>query len=440
MAIMETLKAAQGGAALAELGRTFGLDARQAEAVVAAVVPELTRKVERNTLSRGGLADLVQALGQGHHREYLRNPALYRNPSAVNDGNGILDHLVGGKDGSRAIADRAARASGVDAGVIRQMLPVVAGMTMGGLSQEVQGAFGDILARMGLPMPDQGQMGERQTGGGNRMGIPDVSQLPGGDTGAGLPIGNDLPPQQRQSERPRGGQSGGWGQDRAPRYGQADQDQDPIQDPAQDLGRGMWGGQTQPQSRGRPMGDAGMQGRGVRTTPGGGLEMPDSMPSDSDQGYGRSAPRGGGSPFPFPQGGGGDNPYGDLADILRKGLGLPGGNGGPVIARGPGRTSGQEQGPQGGGMPFPMPGGAQGGGQGGQGLPFPMPGGQQGGGMQIPGGAIGGGLLWQIIRSVLGGASGGFQSKGIMGWIIKAVVMRYGWTILKTVLGRGLGR
>jgi hypothetical protein len=126
MAIIDTLKAAQGGAALAELGKAFGLDARQAETVVSAIVPELTRKVERNTLSRGGLADLVQALGQGHHREYLRNPALYRHSGAIEDGKGILDHLVGGKDGSRGIADRAARASGVDAAVIREMLPVVA--------------------------------------------------------------------------------------------------------------------------------------------------------------------------------------------------------------------------------------------------------------------------------------------------------------------------
>ena len=57
------------------------------------------------------------------------------------------------------------------------MLPVVAGMTMGGLSREMQGAFGDILGRMGLPVPDERQMGGGGVGG--RLGIPDVSQLPG---------------------------------------------------------------------------------------------------------------------------------------------------------------------------------------------------------------------------------------------------------------------
>ena len=114
MAIFDTLKQAQGGQALAELGKANGISAAQAGAVVAAVLPELTRAVERNTLSRGGLADFVQALGQGHHRAYLNNPALYKHPGAVADGNAILDHLVGSKDASRGIADRAARTTGVD--------------------------------------------------------------------------------------------------------------------------------------------------------------------------------------------------------------------------------------------------------------------------------------------------------------------------------------
>ena len=364
MAILDTLRAAQGGRALAELGKANGISPQQAGAVVAAVLPELTQAFERNTLSRGGLADLVQALGQGHHRAYLDTPALYKHPGAVADGNAILEHLVGSKDASRGIADRAAQTTGVDSAIIRGMLPVVAGMTMGGLSKEVQGAFGDILGRMGLPMPDSGGMG----GGG--LGIPDVSRLPGGSGGAGLPMGNH-PPQERLPGNPGG--TGGWG------------------------------------------------GGDVRSGSGGGLEMPDRVPQSGDPGGWDRGGRGRGSTFPFPlPQGGGDNPYGDLSDILRRGLGLPGGSGGPVIVRVPG--GGQMGG--GGGLPFPMPGGGGGG----------------GGGIQLPGGAVGGGLLWNIVRSVLGGALGGFQSQGMMGWIIKAVVMRYGWSILRALLGRGFGR
>ena len=63
MAMMDVLRAAQDGAAMANLGQAFGLDQRDTLSVVAAVVPRLSEVFERNTLSRGGLADLVQALG-----------------------------------------------------------------------------------------------------------------------------------------------------------------------------------------------------------------------------------------------------------------------------------------------------------------------------------------------------------------------------------------
>jgi hypothetical protein len=84
----------------------------------------------------------------------------------------------------------------------------------------------------------------------------------------------------------------------------------------------------------------------------------------------------------------------------------------------------------GGRFPWPQSGGNQGGG-------LPMPQNGPGRGIELPGGNVGGSMLWNIVRQILGGALG-FQSKGIMGWIIRTVLMRYGWQILRTILGRGL--
>ena len=52
------------------------------------------------------------------------------------EGNGILGHLFGSKDLSRAVASQAAQATGIGQQVLQQMLPVIASMIMGGLFKQ----------------------------------------------------------------------------------------------------------------------------------------------------------------------------------------------------------------------------------------------------------------------------------------------------------------
>ena len=87
------------------------------------------------------------------------------------DGNGILGHLFGSKDLSRAVASQAAQATGIGQNVLQQMLPVIAAMLMGGLfkqstNQMQAGGFGasnplgEIIEQM---MRQGGGHGRRRT-------------------------------------------------------------------------------------------------------------------------------------------------------------------------------------------------------------------------------------------------------------------------------------
>jgi hypothetical protein len=324
MQVLDTLRGAQDGAAVANLARTFGITPRQAEAVLAAVVPQLSSAIDRNTLSRGGLADLVRALGQGHHEQVLDNPAYLGNAAVRADGEAVLGHILGSKDRSRSVAERAALSSGVSATLIKLMLPYIASWLMGGLSKQMKGGLGDILGR-----------------------------LPGG--GGGIP-GGQMP------ELPRMPGGGGIAMPRFPSPGE----------------------HAPPQS-GNPLPWPTTGGRMEETAP-------------------TTVPRGN-SPLPLPgdtfpgMPGDGRNPYGDLSDILRRGMGLPGG------------------GNQGGGIQIPVP----------------MPQGG-GGGTSLPGGAVGGGLLWRIVRGLLGNALG-FQGGGLMSWLFRMIVLKFGWSLLRRLLG-----
>jgi hypothetical protein len=53
-------------------------------------------------------------------------------------------------------------------------------------------------------------------------------------------------------------------------------------------------------------------------------------------------------------------------------------------------------------------------------------------------GGMGGGMLWNIVRSILGGAMGFNTGGGVMGWIIRTIVLRYGVSMIGSIIRRVL--
>lgn len=267
---------ALGSSGLDNLARSVGARPEQIQQALAVIVPRLSQGLERNTLSRGGLADLVEAIGDGHHEVYLQRPELLGSEAMRADGDAILGHILGSKDSSRSLASRAAAASGLSEAIVRQLLPIIAAILMGGLSKATKGGLGDILSK-----------------------IPGLSPGPAAPASrpASPPDRRPQPSMPEPSPRPRGGYAGG--------------------------------------------------------------DSPLPIPGDDIPGVGRRQP----------------NPYEDLSDVIRRG------------------------------------------------------------GAQVPGGGSLGGIVRDILGSVLG-----FKSKGIIGWIIQLIVIRWGWGLLQSILRRLLTR
>lgn len=124
------------GAGVAQLADSFGISGADAAKAIANLLPGLAGGVQKNIASPQGLEGLLQALDRGGHQQYLDRPETLTRPETVQDGNNILGHLLGSKDASRALAGQAAANTGIDVGILKQMLPIVAGMVMGGLSKQ----------------------------------------------------------------------------------------------------------------------------------------------------------------------------------------------------------------------------------------------------------------------------------------------------------------
>lgn len=146
MQLQDVLREPQTSAQIDALAKAFSIDRAEAEAVIAGVVPDVTRRLERLTLSRGGLADVVTLLGAAS----AAAPAI-GSPEGLRHGNAMLAQVLGSKDASRALAARAAASSGLGETLIKAMLPFIITMIMNALSRKASGGLGDILSK--LPQP-----------------------------------------------------------------------------------------------------------------------------------------------------------------------------------------------------------------------------------------------------------------------------------------------
>jgi hypothetical protein len=140
MNLLDSLLNAAGGGVVKEIARNLGLDEDQASEGVRQLTPALSRGISRNIKQPGGLDALLGALGGGNHQRYIDQPELLGQKETVDDGNGILGHILGSKDVSRNVAGHASQQSGIGSGTLKKMLPMVAAAAMGTLGQQASGS------------------------------------------------------------------------------------------------------------------------------------------------------------------------------------------------------------------------------------------------------------------------------------------------------------
>jgi hypothetical protein len=266
---------AQNGAGMQALAQQYGLSMQQTQAAVQALLPAFSQGLQRNTADPYGMGAFMTAMASGQHARYFEDATRAFSPQGIDEGNGILSHLFGSKDLSRAVAAQAAQATGLSQQVLQQMLPAMASMMMGGLFNQTNNQ-----------MRAAGGFGG---GGNNPLGqIIEEMMRQGG-----------VAPQQRQAPQP------------APNpYGE-----NPLGKVLQDMfGGGAQQPQSQPQQAPNPYGENPL-GKVLQDMFGGGApQQPQSRPQ----------PQQTQSPY-------GDNPLGKIfEEMLRQGGGgLPGGQPAP---------------------------------------------------------------------------------------------------------------
>jgi len=116
---------------ISEFANNFGVNESQAKDAISSLAKSLTRGLGANSQDVKGLDSLMDALESGNHSRYVDEPSILGRKETEQEGNDILGHIFGNKDVSRHVAKRASKETGLGAGLLKKMLPVVATMVMG---------------------------------------------------------------------------------------------------------------------------------------------------------------------------------------------------------------------------------------------------------------------------------------------------------------------
>ena len=162
---------------LESMAKDLGIPPAMAKQGADALLPAILGGFKKQAQSGGieGLGGLLGQLGGGG----LLDSVLGSQPTPVQQGNDVLGEIFGSKDVSRTVAGQAATKTGIDPGLLKKMLPILAMMVAGYMAKQGGpsqggGGLGDLIG---------GALGGGAGGSGGLGGM--LGNILGGAVGGG---------------------------------------------------------------------------------------------------------------------------------------------------------------------------------------------------------------------------------------------------------------
>ncbi|UZF92484.1 DUF937 domain-containing protein [Bosea sp. NBC_00550] len=156
--LFDIMQSAQNGQAMQNLARQYGLNMQQTQAALDALLPAFSMGLQRQTHDPYAFGSLAQMMTASPYARFFEAAGGGIPSGAQTAGNNVLSQLFGSPEVSQAIAVQAAATSGVSQAILKQMLPIIASMLMGGLfkstsNQGLGGILGQFAEMMRGQMP-----------------------------------------------------------------------------------------------------------------------------------------------------------------------------------------------------------------------------------------------------------------------------------------------
>jgi hypothetical protein len=139
MAAADLINILQQTGGIAAIANQLGIPPQMAEAGAGALLPAIVggfnKQADPQAGAAGGLGSLINILGSLGGAGLATN-VLGPEPTDVNKGNDVLGQIFGTKEVSRTVADHASGQTGIDPSILKKMLPLLAMLVAGYLSQQ----------------------------------------------------------------------------------------------------------------------------------------------------------------------------------------------------------------------------------------------------------------------------------------------------------------
>ena len=131
--LLEMLAGQLGGDTTAQISRQLGSDQAATGKAISAALPVLMGALARNASQKQGAESLAGALARDHDGSILDNLSGFLQKPETGAGEGILGHVLGSK--RVAVEQQLGQQTGLDAGSIGKLLPILAPIVMGALGR-----------------------------------------------------------------------------------------------------------------------------------------------------------------------------------------------------------------------------------------------------------------------------------------------------------------
>lgn len=137
MDILQTVLGAQNGDVVKQLSQALGIDETHLKSAIQSLLPALVAGLQQRMADPQGLESLLRALSNAPAEPNLKTTNTTSRQTVVKEGNTLLGEILGNKDVSRAVAGRAASRTGIDTGILKILLPLLAVFLVSTLTKQL---------------------------------------------------------------------------------------------------------------------------------------------------------------------------------------------------------------------------------------------------------------------------------------------------------------